>query len=255
MNEHEKPLHAEEQELLDRLVDGDLDDEKHRELLLHLENHPDGWRRCALAFLEAQQWEQELKSLRSGGSLESGSPPSGDLPTPAAPRTPPASRARWIRGPIGSALGMAASFLLAFGLGLAWRSWDGVDQPERGQVAQSRPLVPNSSGQSSAELRSHTPGTHTPGTQWTTVSLPVQRATGEVEELEVPVAVGGNVSADSIFNQPFVLPEQLLNQLERQGHRVRQNRQLVPFQLDDGRQVVFPVDQIDVRFVGERVIP
>ena len=48
------------QSQLDRLVDGELTEADRRELLLQLEHEPEGWRRCALAFLEAQCWEQEL---------------------------------------------------------------------------------------------------------------------------------------------------------------------------------------------------
>ena len=49
-----------DERLLDRLVDGELADDERRELLLQLEKNPDGWRRCALAFLEAQTWRQAL---------------------------------------------------------------------------------------------------------------------------------------------------------------------------------------------------
>src|SRR5260370_8705607 len=42
--------------LIDRLVDGELGEAERRELLLRLESNPDGWRRCALAFIEAQEF-------------------------------------------------------------------------------------------------------------------------------------------------------------------------------------------------------
>jgi anti-sigma factor RsiW len=49
--------------LIDQLVDGELPDTERRDLLLRLENAPDGWRRCALAFLEAQAWCEALGPL------------------------------------------------------------------------------------------------------------------------------------------------------------------------------------------------
>src|SRR5262245_61132861 len=52
--------------LLDRLVDGELNDEERRELLLRLERTPDGWRRCAMAFLEGQAWRSEAKAMVHG---------------------------------------------------------------------------------------------------------------------------------------------------------------------------------------------
>lgn len=42
--------------LLDGLVDGELDPESRARLLRQLDGTPDGWKRCALAFLEAQEF-------------------------------------------------------------------------------------------------------------------------------------------------------------------------------------------------------
>src|SRR5262245_23445628 len=45
---------------MDRLVDGEVAEPERRTLLSRLERMPDGWRRCALAFLEAQAWREAL---------------------------------------------------------------------------------------------------------------------------------------------------------------------------------------------------
>ena len=49
--------------LLDLLVDGELTPGERRELLTRLDEQPEGWRRCALAFLEAQAWQQDLGGM------------------------------------------------------------------------------------------------------------------------------------------------------------------------------------------------
>ncbi len=46
--------------LLDLLVDGELSESERRELLLRLDHIPDGWRQCAIAFLESQCWQECL---------------------------------------------------------------------------------------------------------------------------------------------------------------------------------------------------
>lgn len=48
------------QEELDLLVDGELSEERRQALLGQLEEVPDGWRQCALRFLEAQVWREAL---------------------------------------------------------------------------------------------------------------------------------------------------------------------------------------------------
>lgn len=53
-------LSPEDQFLLELLVDGELDDPNRRDLLLRLDRLQDGWRCCAIAFLEAQCLKESL---------------------------------------------------------------------------------------------------------------------------------------------------------------------------------------------------
>lgn len=67
---------------LDRLVDGQLAPHEYRELLRQIDKDPDGWRQCALAFLQHQAIEKEMKAM--GGfppppaAMESSLPPGDD---------------------------------------------------------------------------------------------------------------------------------------------------------------------------------
>jgi hypothetical protein len=45
---------------LERLVDGRLSPDEYRQLLIRIDHHPDGWRKCAMAFLEEQALKNEL---------------------------------------------------------------------------------------------------------------------------------------------------------------------------------------------------
>jgi hypothetical protein len=88
-------------EWLDRLVDGELGDAERKAVLARLDAEPDGWRRCALAFLEAQTWREVLRS-----------------PIVSKPVAIP-TRRRWSY-PIAI---LAASVATAFGLGFAAAGW------------------------------------------------------------------------------------------------------------------------------------
>ena len=49
--------------MFDRLVDGELSPGERRQLLASLDNQPDGWRRCALSFLEAQSCARKFGAV------------------------------------------------------------------------------------------------------------------------------------------------------------------------------------------------
>ncbi len=48
---------------LDRLVDGQLEEAAYRELLCQIDADPNGWKQCAMAFLEHQALEKELSAF------------------------------------------------------------------------------------------------------------------------------------------------------------------------------------------------
>jgi hypothetical protein len=65
---------------LDRLVDGELGEAERASLLGALDREPDGWKRCAMAFLEAQAWREAA----AGGGMR--------LTPPAPPARSPVLR-------------------------------------------------------------------------------------------------------------------------------------------------------------------
>ena len=93
--------------MLDRVVDGELSPEHRRAFLAAIEHAEDGWRRCALAFLEAQSWRSEFNQLV-------GSPQQAP---PALPEKKVRKRTRQ-SGMVRHVL-LVASLLLAFFAGLA----------------------------------------------------------------------------------------------------------------------------------------
>ena len=51
-------------------------------------------------------------------------------------------------------------------------------------------------------------------------------------------------------NTPSAIPNDVMQAFARTGHQVKQQRELIPVSLKDGRQMVMPVDQVDVHYVG-----
>jgi hypothetical protein len=234
----------------DLLVDGELGDQSRGELLARLDRVPGGWRRCALAFLEAQSWTQDLRAIRQE------SPATAQAPRPAPQRGAKQSR-------LGVVLAMAASFLIALGLGAYFRgfwsrteTWSRTDAMSRtdtiaspapmavavSSAPQSGPVVPpgpvDSAGHVSPEI-------------WQTVALPVaDGAGGSTESMPLPARVADHLDPQWLDRFPPAMPRDVISALRESGHEVQQQRHLVPLPLQDGRRLVVPVDQVEVRYVG-----
>ena len=105
----------------DRLVDGELSPDDRRLLLASLDKQPDGWRRCALAFLEAQTWSGQLKQWKAD--------PYDDIATPVSRKQREiAAHSKY------SWLALAAGLLLAFTLGWSAHTRNGI-HPQQEQIA------------------------------------------------------------------------------------------------------------------------
>jgi hypothetical protein len=245
--------------VLDRLVDGELSQADRRTLLAALDDEPGAWRRCALAFLEAQSFRWQLNQIAT---------------EPLVAQT--ASQAKRDFGALGrgkrssfwgACLAIAGSLLVAFGLGT--------------RVAQQSPQVAGTSAEQPTEttsaplptetqpsLANATPNSATPNT--TTPNTAEPAATTETTPYETltlaEVDDSGKANPDNQFyvrvrdkeadateldalldqgNSP--LPASLLEQLRHEGWEVTRSRELVPITLSDGRQVVLPMEQVDIQ--------
>lgn len=266
-------IQSDREHLLDLLVDGELTDAARGELLRWCEEDPQGWRRCALAFLEGQSWSEGAKNFAArpnpgaGGTSPSwhgAEVPRHDEDAAGGAKLTPASKlapaieaqsrvsggARRWRSILGPAA-MAASFLLTFGLGLLARSgWPrgGSTEPTAGSatmvVKQDPAESPNLDPWREPSRRGPSRG---PLGQ---VRLVVGGPNGSADEIELPVVEGEALDPEFFRNRPAAVPLEVERALERMGHRVQQRRDLVPLRLEDGRRLIVPVDQVEVHRVG-----
>ena len=277
-------LRFEKEHLLDLLVDGELNEAERRELLLWCERDPEGWRRCALAFLEAQSWSKELapfgaprkvfgepesaagepeasaswlfaSALRSdemeadaSGSPENVASKNISATAGAAPR--------WRL--IGWPLAMAASFLISFALGLWARSgWlhssPGGAEPANANLLAKQELADRlRQGSLDRNLPAPQAPAALPRQALGPVRLVVDGPNGASDEIELPVVEGNTADADFWRSRPAAIPPDIERILGRMGHRVRQTRELLPLRMQDGRRLIVPVDQVEVHPVGNR---
>lgn len=236
---HESLPSMDDDRALDLLVDGELSPALRRELLLRLENTPGGWRRCALAFLEAQTWGRELGLLAQEPPVAAAMPAAA--PMASAPQA--TSKTRGAHGVWTNLWTVAASFAIAFGLGSWYRG------PNRGaDLAGTLGGSVASSGQPAPiEVSIDDPALQ----KWIAPDGCVTLAfdgdqNGEAQQVRVPVLGGTEQLTQEYIDQPLELPPDWLAEVERAGHTVRSHRQLVPFQLGNGRSMIVPMDEVEI---------
>ncbi|MEN6558775.1 MAG: hypothetical protein ABFC54_11405, partial [Thermoguttaceae bacterium] len=193
-----------------------------RQLLAGLDRTPDGWRRCAMAFLQSQSWKEAFGAIAHTKS----SPPVAAI----APRP----RTRWIHS-LRVVAAMAACFLLAFWVGSLIERARIAPTVGSGDLAKAVSAIPPK-----------TPSAVAPSEplQMVTVSSP-SSGTFRVPAVERP-----NVDARWLETVPPAMPDDVMQAFHRAGHHVEQHRELMPVSLQDGRRLIVPVDQVDVHYVG-----
>jgi hypothetical protein len=225
MNDN-KPLN--ENLLLDRLVDGELSQSERRQLLESLDKRPDGWRRCALAFLEAQSWREEMGQVAGGLACDT-----NQLKLPAS-SVIPSRTSRWSSVTIW--LAMAASLLVAFGLGLM--------QHERGHSTAG------GSSDSSGQVASVTPPSNSGSRGGTksgdAVTFFVQGEDGRKHPVRVPLVDAGTLDKQLGVQFQTGLPDDVRNQLKDSGYAVQSKRQYAPLWLENGRPMILPVEDTNI---------
>jgi hypothetical protein len=237
MNPSEHRNEWDQDQLVDMLVDGELSEPRRRELLRGLEHAPDGWRRCALAFLEAQCWRKELGGM--AGEAQARREP----PQPSTPL-----KRSWTRWP--RVVALAASLLIAAGAGVLWRDVGSRWAPGGGQFAAgvTEPLPKDASRPARSELAGGGPQSAAP---WEMVTLTSAGGGPPASPpLRLPAQPRDRIDDEWLRSLPAAIPPDVLRALENTGHEVRQSRQVLGLPLPDGRRLVVPLDQVEMEYRG-----
>lgn len=222
----------------DRLVDGELSPGEYEALLTALDAEPEMWRRCALAFLEAQAWRSEMSAIRRGQETQ-------------APAKAPAARP--LRRPWLSMLAIAASFAVAFCAGLmAQRQFDRWQGD--GHVARSdeRPRQPGKIELAHGEDAPADDSGLQDSSALGNIRLVVDGGQGQPQQIEVPVYDLDKVGMQFLAREEPVLAPEIVEQLERRGRKVQWSIDYLPLPLDEKRQIVIPVEQYQITPVSRR---
>jgi hypothetical protein len=235
----------------DQIVDGGLTPAQLREAFDRLDREPDGWKRCAMAFLEAQCWRESFRAMADASPAAS----PGILSAARAPlsaRIRPASK--WPQ--MAMAAGIAAiSFALGWGIhpgrvplrepgpSLPLATGNSTPAPDVAKVTDSPDSIEGPSG----TMPDDSPSSAAAPSIQTVGRVRVSSADGAPA---VPIVGGRGVDEQWLNNQPPSITEHQMALLEQQGYQVDRRRRVVTATLRDGRRVAVPVDRFQVRYTG-----
>jgi hypothetical protein len=224
--------------LFDRLVDGELSQRERQELLTSLDGRPDGWRRCALALLEAQTWRHEFGAFvhaTPGSTLltsNNEAPPVAERVRTTAPSPHAVRPERWFT--------LAASLLLAFGVGWSFR---GSQQSQSSVIS-----VPNEIAETGASIK--LPQVDGPQlaqqNSRDAVTLLVRDVDGHNRRLQLPLV---EVASGKSVDGANLLPAGVREGLQNRGLDLRHKRRYAPLYFEQGGQVVPMVVPVEDTYV------
>jgi hypothetical protein len=234
--------------LIDRLVDGGMTPAELRAAVTRLDQDPGGWKRCALAFLEAQVLNESFRGI---GQAEEFDPNSQSVPF-----QPPAMVRNghpWLR-----AAASAVMFGTTFGIGwLAHGTRIGsagretlvhdaglTKLPPISKVSNS--AIASSPNDAAPEDRALAQGEATPIVR----AVATIRFGPESSPTELPVLAGPGITEDWLTRQPPPVSEHGQAVLASQGYQVEQQRRFFTTVLADGRRVAIPVDHVQIQYTG-----
>jgi hypothetical protein len=220
-----QPFHDNDDALFDRLADGELSAAERRQLLASLDDRADGWRRCALAFLEAQSWRGEMRRMVSDVQ-----PPVATLPLPER-RTQPSHVGIW--------LATAAGLLVAFGLGRQLST-----SPNSGEVLLAEAPV-NGAAPADREI----------GPDADAVTLVVHDRNGVPQRMQVPLVEASTLGKQFADAPHWAAPE-MKKKLAQQGVEMQARRRYAPLYFEQENRIVpmiVPVDDAVVTPVSRPI--
>ena len=205
--------------IFDRLVDGELDEAEQRALIESLDERPDGWRRCALAFLEAQSWRRDFSGIVA------------TVTTATRAVEHRAGRAWFTQ--TSTWIAAAASFLVALGLGTLFREEVRTPESQAKHPHTEPDPVDAARGGSVAAVEEPDRRTEDPG----------------LAEVGRTVMWGSTGPALDWDTKPAI-PHKIQQQLEHMGLHIMRRHGFAPIGSVDGRQLLVPIEDVQIVPIG-----
>ena len=245
--------------LLDRMVDGELSADERRRLIASIDAQTDGWqadgwRRCALAFLEAQSLRNAMRQMvrPQESSQQTVSQQTYFQQTlrkveGASAATPAPTGRRREASWAGALLATAAAVLVAFSLGWRMNGRHDVGDAEL-LVGSGTPSTARNATAPSEAAAARLPDADA-------ITLVVHDASGRPQRMQVPLVEGSRLGEQFGASPQWAAPE-IRRQLAEQGIDLKARRRYAPLYFEQQNGVVpmvVPVDDAVITPVSSAV--
>ena len=213
-------------DLIDQIVDGALTPAQLHAAIDCLDREPDGWKRCTLAFLEAQCWRESFRLVGAPKATslkaESTSPQQNDV-------RPIRTGRRWLSRALAASV-VAASFALG------WLGHDGHIGPRPGvdvAVRSAEPATKPQTLQNPIASRSTAGDAARPavveavGSRYDVTMVAQLRVGSADAQVPLPILAGPGINTEWLKNQPPPVSEHGQAVLQQHGYQVDQRRRLI----------------------------
>jgi hypothetical protein len=228
---------------LQALVDGEFSAAERRRVLSQIDDQPEQWRELALALLEEQTFRNEIRLMRSEASTVPRDEPNS-VPLASLTGSSEAYNGRvkkhWYTGPV-----LAACLMLSVGIAIGRF----VMRGDMGSV----PWGSNSGGLLVNDKTTHSDSDRLNGLTQEEYekSLPVADLRMPNNGYEIPVYDVNQVDPALVYAKRAYEIEKAKEQLRRNGYDVDLQHNYLTGQLQDGRKVVVPIQEVGLRPYGQ----
>lgn len=259
------PKHDPFQQQLERLVDGELSYSQIRDLLIAIEREPDGWRRCAMTFLEEQTWRgefvQSLALTPTPGNIITRSPSTEleRVPSPVSLARSDSSCRRhsgswWPTLVAASVIGFICGFVGPRVL----QTWSPNPIRDDTMVATPARETDRERGDETAEsptdelapTETHYANSAPPWTLFVPTGSYSPR-TG----INLPLVAFNEQQYDPTLHSATTMSDELAERLRQEGNIVRRHQQIETIRLSDGRAIAIPIEDWEIVPVSLHGIP
>ena len=229
-------------ELIDLLVEGELNSKERTELLLRLDDSTDGWKMCAISFMESLSIKKVVRQTTNGTLTPASNDRTNQLATSPLEKTIAPAPSFKVAKTLAQLAALAAMVALAFFLGTQITGSnspmvvkDKIDDSTN-ELSSETKLPEANDSQVAAKDEIHLVG-----------HVTMDDSIGN--RIRLPILSGPGDRGNWVKEASLNIPNSHRKQLSRAGWKIEKSQRLVSLNFR-GEELTIPIEQLNYEYVG-----